>query len=246
MKSAVLFLVVGVMSMVCMTHAAVISHYTMEETSGAIVDQVGGETADPVDGGHLYGVSSPFGSGVGLNANGSWQLDLAESAELGNLVNNITVAAWINLDSQLAASKTGLNAHNNRIIGDDSDWDGDTWSFGIQSGNLLFTKNGVVDALSGVAVPTDQWVHVAAVVSSTAGIDFYLNGSWAANVGNTADMFVSNTHPSWWSGTELDDVFAIGRSYSIAQEQWFAGSIDEVLVYDEVLDAALDIEQLPA
>ena len=121
---------------------------------------------------------------------------------------------------------------------DDEEWDADTWSFGIQDNQLLFTKNGVVDAFSGVIVPTDQWVHVAAVVSSATGIDFYLNGALAGNNPNVADVFVANTHPGWFGGAELDDVFAIGRSYGAGQEQWFAGALDEVQVYDEALDAA--------
>ncbi len=223
MKRLVVFgLVLG---MACMAQASVIAHYGMEEASGAIVDVAGGETADPVDGGHVYGASSPVGSGVGLTANGSWQLDATESAELNALTNNFTVASWVYLDSALRAAKTGTNANNDRIIGDDVAWDGDAWSFGIRDGKLLFTKNGVADVFSNVTVADDQWVHVAVVVSGTAGVEYYLDGALAQTVGNTADCKVG------------DDVFGIGRSYGNGEAQWFAGNLDEVMVYNEALNA---------
>ena len=47
----------------------------MEETSGAIIDQVGSETAEPVDAGQVYSVSGPasWGSAVSLTDNGGWK-----------------------------------------------------------------------------------------------------------------------------------------------------------------------------
>ena len=224
MKKCLFFLMV-LFTAVSFAGADLIAHYSMEETSGAIVDQVGGETAEPVDAGQVYSVPGPdsWGDAVGLTGNGAWQLDATESAELNDLLNNFTVAAWVKLDSGLLAAKTGVNANNNRIIGDDVAWDGDAWSFGVRGGNLIFTKNGVVDVLTSVAVPVDQWVHVAAVVSSTAGVEFYLDGVLAQTVANTANNNAGN------------DVFGIGRSYGNAEAQWFAGSLDEVRVYNTVM-----------
>ncbi len=211
--------------------AGLIAHYNMEESAGPITDQVGGETAEQVDSGHIYSVAGPngWGKAVGLDANGAWQLDATESAELWNLTNDFSVAAWVYLDSSIA--KTGTFNDNDRIIGDDVAWDGDAWSFGIRGGVILFTKNGVIDAMSGVAVPTDRWVHLAAVLSSAVGIEFYLDGVLVNTNDNKSNCNVG------------DDIFGIGRSYGIGQEQWFPGSIDEVRVYDEVLTDA-EIKEL--
>ncbi len=223
-----MFILMILFTAVSVAQADLIAHYTMEEASGAITDQVGGETAEPVDTGHAYGAASypGFGSATGLTDNGSWQLDATESAELQALTNNFTVASWVYIDSELRAAKTGTNANNDRVIGDDVAWDGDAWSFGIRDGNLLFTKNGVVDVFSTVTVPTDQWVHIAVAVSSTTGVEYYLNGTLAQTVGNTAGCNAG------------DDVFGVGRSYGNGEAQWFAGSLDDVRVYNNVLTEA--------
>ena len=228
MKKCLFFLMV-LFTAVSFAQADLIAHYSMEEATGAIVDQVGGETADPVDSGHVYNVPGPdsWGNAVGLTGNGAWQLDATESAELNDLTNNFTVAAWVYIDSDLRTAKigTGPNANIDRIIGDDVAWDGDAWSFGIRStGALLFTKNGVVDVNANSAiVPADQWVHVAAVVSSATGVEFYIDGQLAQTSTDKRDVKVGN------------DVFGIGRSYGNAEAQWFPGSLDEVRVYNTVL-----------
>lgn len=204
---------------------SLIAHYTMEEATSPIIDQVGGEAASSVDTGHQYGVAGPagFGNAVGLDTNGSWQLSPTDSAQLSALTNDFSVAAWIYIDSSI--TKAGANSNNNRIIGDDVAWDGDAWSFGVRDNTLLLTKNGVVDAFSsgGASVPNDQWVHVAVTASSADGLNFYLNGVLDGTNGNTADNIVG------------DDIFGIGRSYGIGEGQYFAGSLDEVRVYDSVL-----------
>lgn len=202
-----------------------IAYYDMEQASSPLVDQVGGETAAAADSGHQYGLAGPagFGNSVGLTENGSWQLNATDSAPLNALLNDFTVAAWVYLDSSI--TKTGVNTTNNRVIGDDVAWDGDAWSFGVRDGALLFTKNGVIDAFSsgGTTVPSDEWVHLAASVSSTSGITFYLNGA------------VDGTNPNTANNNAGDDVFGIGRSYGAGEGQYFAGQLDEVRVYDSVL-----------
>lgn len=202
-----------------------IAHYNMEQSSSPLVDQVGGELATAVDTGHQYNVAGPagFGNAVGLTENGAWQLNATDSAPLNALLNDFTVASWIYLDSSL--TKTGANANNYRVIGDDVAWDGDAWSFGVRDGSLLFTKNGVVDAFSsgGASVPSDEWVHVAATISSTEGITFYLNG------------VVDGTNADARNNIAGDDVFGLGRSYGNGEGQYLAGRMDEVRVYDRVL-----------
>jgi hypothetical protein len=202
-----------------------IAHYPMEGSSSPLVDQVGGAQAGAVDAGHQYSLPGPagFGNAVGLNDNGSWQLNASDSAPLNALLNDFSVSAWVYLDSSI--TKTGSNSNNFRVIGDDVAWDGDAWSFGVRDGSLLFTKNGVVDAFSsgGATVPNDEWVHIAASLSSTSGITFYLNGAVDGTNANTA-----NNNPG-------DDLFGIGRSYGNGEGQYLAGRMDDVRVYDRVL-----------
>ncbi len=212
--------------------AAEIAHYNMSQAGSPIIDLVGGQQAVAVGVGHNYGVAGPagFGSAVSLTGNGAWQLSVADSAELRSLANNMSVAAWVYMDSATLGTKAGVNSVLNRIIGDDAAWDGDGWSFGVWGdGRMRFTKNGVVDQDVPAGVPLDQWVHVAATVSSSVGTTFYVNGAVAGTNGNTANM---NTG---LGNNGVDDPYAIGRSYGAAEAQWFAGRMDEVRVFDTVL-----------
>ena len=217
--------------------ADLILHYDMEEASGSIVDEVGGLEAAPVDAGHAYGVAGPagFGNAVSLDANGSWQLSVADSALLKDLANDFTVAAWVRVDSALAAAKTGVNPALNRIIGDDAGWDADGWAMGIwQDGRVRFTKNGIVDVdiTPDPPIPFDEWAHFAATVSSTGGTSLFVNGISVGSNGNTADC---NTG---LGNNFVDDPYGIGRTYGIGEDQWFAGALDEVKVFDHVLNQA--------
>ena len=209
---------------VSVSKADLIIYFDMEDTGNPLIDQVAGKTASEVGTGHHYSIDSPVGKSVRLTENGSWQLSVSDSAQLNALANNFSVAAWVYFDSSI--SKSGTSSKNRRIIGDDEAWDRDAWSFGIRDGRLLFTKNGIIDAHSNITVPQNQWVHVAAVVSSTKGIEFYLDGILSHTIGNTANNHLGN------------DIFGIGRSYAAGQEQWFAGNMDEIRVYNTVLDEA--------
>lgn len=221
--------ILPLLGMVGSSQASLVAYYSMEDSGSPLTDQVGGQTASAVDVGQSYGVSGPagFGNAVSLSGNGSWQLSVADSAEI-NLANNFTVAGWVNIDSALV--KTGANSLNNRILGDDSAWDGDGWSFGVTNGIMRFTRNGVVDAddPTATAVPSDQWVHIAATPTST-GINFYLNGVLTGTHASGAD---NNTG---LGNNGVADPYAIGRAYGNGEGQYFGGMIDEIRVYDNVL-----------
>ena len=222
-------LIISLTGLIGQASATLVAYYNMEQGSSPLIDQVGGEIASAVDSGHQYGAAGPagFGNAVGLNANGGWQLSVADSAAL-NLANNFTVAGWINIDSAIVKSQPA--ADNHRILGDDSAWDGDGWAFGVTGGVMRFTRNGIVDAddPSGTAVPTDSWVHIAATPTST-GITFYLTGVLTGTNGNGAD---NNTG---LGNNGLEDPYGVGRAYGNAQDQYFPGLLDEVRVYDSVL-----------
>jgi hypothetical protein len=235
-------LVIGALALP--TQATLIAHYNMEQSSSPIIDQVGGETAEATGIGHAYSVPGPTGWGdaAGLSANGSWQLDTTESAGLRALANDITVAAWVNIEDGRFGKAYGFEGNDrfDRIIGDDAEWDADGWAFGIENQDattderrLLFTKNGVADVYSAstLTITEGTWIHLAATVSSTTGVSFYINGTLLGTNGNTANIITTNGHNG------LPDPYGIGRAYGSGAngQQWFAGDIDEVRVYDTVL-----------
>ena len=216
-------------------HGQLFTYFSMEESDSPLVDFASGSTAEEVDEGHLYGEPGPagFGNAVGLAANGSWQFDLPESQVFNIVANDFSVAAWVYLDSDILAIKDdGPNSALNRIFGDDVAWDADGWSFGVwNDGRIRFTKNGITDSdTAGSWVDIDEWSHIAATVSSTDGITIYHNGqvaqSWPDRTPNLNQ---------WPGNNGEEDIWGVGRTYGNGESQWFAGFIDELRVYANVL-----------
>jgi hypothetical protein len=127
----------------------------------------------------------------------------------------------------------------NRIMGDADVWDADGWSWGVHNdGRILFTKNGIVDAWSvDGLVPLDEWTHVAVTVSFDDGLSYYVNGVEEDNIDNFDDL---NLSPG---NNGMDDFWGIGQANTPTNDQWFAGNLDELRVYGDVLTAA-EIEAL--
>src|SRR5262249_26731925 len=91
--------------------------------------------------------TSPVAGKIGqaLKFDGSSQFLKVSNVTLGNLTSNITVSAWINANTVAPA--------NQRIIGvDRSITTNSGISFGLQSGNLIFSANGVHDYVSAGAI----------------------------------------------------------------------------------------------
>lgn len=221
-------------SLAALSLADEVLYYSMGDTASPLVDTLNGIEAVEADSGHAYLVDGPegFGTAIALTQNGSWQLSQDDSAVMRDLANNFSVAVWVYLDSALLAGKAGTNPQHNRVVGDDEAWDADGWSMGVwNDGRVRFTKNGVVDIDLGDpgAVPFDQWAHLAATVSSTEGSTLFVNGVPVGSNGNITDC---NTG----TGTNgVLDVWGIGRSYGTGEDQWFAGRIDELRVFNHVL-----------
>jgi len=230
-------------------HGELIARYNMEETASPLVDQAGGQTADAYGAGHLYQqagapagtcgaitLTNTLGSGVGLSGTntGTWRLDppgsTTESAEMNALTNDFTVMAWVYVPAG------GIPATSRTVIGDDDTWDGDAWSFGLRNGSgildaIEFVGNGVKGWATADSVVTTGWQHIAVTKSATTGVRFYHNGVFNA----PRDTAKENDNL-----TAGNDIFALGRSNAYLSNTSFNGGLlmDEVRVYDTVLDAA--------
>ena len=209
-------------------------YFSMDDADSPLTDSIGGLQASAIDNGHLYEIDGPpgFGKAIGLNDRGSWQLTQEDSAVMRDLGNDFSVAVWVYLDSNLLATKAGVNAALNRVVGDDEAWDADGWAMGVwNDGRVRFTKNGIVDIDLGNpgAVPTDEWTHIAATVSSTEGSKLFVNGTPVGSNPNTANCDTGAGRNGFL------DLWAIGRTYGAGEDQWFAGNIDELHVFSHVL-----------
>jgi hypothetical protein len=234
-KVAVYFAFSFVLIVATAESANLIAHFPMEEQASPIVDTVSGLTAVANVGGQIYAETGPagFGKAVGLTEGGSWNLDAAQSAALRNLVNDFTVAAWVYMDSAVGADKPPDGTGVNRIMGDNVTWDADGWSWGVYNdGRIRFTKNGIIDADTfGSYVNQDEWTHVAVAVSATDGLLYYVNGEEVEDIQNFDDI---NPSPG---NNGRDDYWGIAWANGNNQEQWFAGLLDEVRVYSDLLTA---------
>ena len=214
--------------------ANLIARFSMEEAAAPLVDTVSGLLAEERAGGHVYSEPGPtgFGNAVGLSELGAWTLSVDDSAELRDLENDFTVAAWVFVDSVVGIDKPADGTGGvNRIMGDADNWDADGWAWGIHNdGRVLFTKNGIIDAwsLPGI-VELDEWTHVAVTVGFDDGITYYVNGNEEDNVPSFDDL---NLSPG---NNGVDDFWGIGQANTPTNEQWFAGLLDEVRVYSDLL-----------
>jgi len=224
--------------------------FDMEQVGSPIVDTVGGLPAaeDAIQGGiYGYGLPGPatWGNAVSVDRNGGWDLSQADSASLRTLVNDFSVSAWVYLDSSLSRNYPGINQGFYGIIGDDNMWDGDGWSFAVlEDGRINLGKNLVADVTSaGSYVPKDKWIHLALNVSSTTGVDYYVNGAFVENNGNTSNLQLPD---SWVNNATTDDVWGVGRANDLLSRAW-AGKLDEVRVNDGLLNAQeiADLARVP-
>jgi len=226
-------------------HGGLVAHYHCEEAATPLVDQSGGETAAEAGTGHLYQQASApagtygaitltgsLGKAVGIEgaANGSWNLSPADSAELGNLVNNFTVMSWVYIPPGSIGDDWA------RTIGDDVPFDSDAWNLGVRNkvgitNAVAFVSNGIRSYYSpNGTVVEGAWQHIAATKSATTGVTLFHNGIHVAQFSEPQDLAPLNAG---------NDIFGLGRSNADLDAVVNEGMLmDEVRVHDSVLDAA--------
>ncbi len=138
--------------------AILLGHWKLNETSsGTAADSSG----NGLNGTYLGGVNpnvagAPgFGSGADFDGStGEVALGAGFTNGLGNLTNNFSVMAWINLD-QLASKNRIIGAHPNAA-----------WGFGTAGNDIQLTTFGVKDYTGATTLLTGVWTHVAAVMDT--------------------------------------------------------------------------------
>jgi len=212
--------------------AQLVNYYTMNETSGALTDRVGGVTMTPQNAaGFTYGAPSvPAGTygaitltsaqaaafGTAITGDGTSTFNNSTSSNaLNSLAAPTTVMAWI--------KPVGLVGIQRVISG--SGGDGNGWGYGIlASGNQRYTTYGVTDydQQVGATVQAGAWQHVAVTFTGTTA-NIYLNGNLVDT--RTGGNFAANTN----------EVFALFGQGNAAATERFTGTIDDVRVYSTVL-----------
>jgi hypothetical protein len=135
---------------------------------------------------------------------------------------SLAISAWI---------KSSDNSQNRLIIGENVGVQGTGWQFFIQAGGgLVFgIYNGSwTFVTSSVALPVNQWVHVAVTFDTTNGaMQLYINGVPDATSQYTGGLWAANTNP-----------LKIGSLGTPSGAAPFDGLIDEVKIYSRALSAS--------
>lgn len=199
--------------------AGVIAHFSGNSTPN---DGVGGMSA------HFEGSGGGYGAGVAGDAfefnGGSWiQTDAFPTWSLA--VTPFTVAAWANFD----VIHTGHGGQlPNVLVGvDESGGTFQKWVLYLDgAGGLGFHLNGPAATWILPPTPIDpkpgQWHHYA-VVRAGSDYTFYYDG---VSLGTTTD---ASTFPP-----DIDAELTIGKAEALG---FVDGRIDEVMIFDEALDA---------
>jgi hypothetical protein len=196
------------------TRLDLVAHYKLDETSGGTMldSSVNARHGTYVDGPLLGQSGAAAGTGTSVDFDGVLARGHVSGAPaLNELRSHVAVSAWVNLSAP---------GGNQRIFEVDN-----SWSFGINgSSSLRFTTVGILDYdLNVGSLPTGTWMHVAAVFDESYDVTFYVDG---ANVGTVGGSSPAGNGADWNVGSWNGD------------SQFFNGRIDDIQVYDQILNAA--------
>ena len=186
--------------------------YKLDETAGpTCVDAAGNGHDGTFDGCTLALPSAHPELGTAVHFNGSGdKVDILDGPGFTDLRSELTIACWMNADTL-----GGVR----RLFGNDGSW---TW--GTVGTGIRFTTRTIKDYDQPAGLVPNQWYHVCCVFDASFNVEFYLDGQL---IGTIAGAQQANApFPDWH----------IGYKDPGAPEWWF-GLIDDIQVYDGVLDA---------
>jgi hypothetical protein len=202
-------------------HSGLIAHWQLDETSGAIANDLAVANNDGTYvGSPTLGVqgSNASANGTAVNFNGTSQY-VTSGAKLLNGLSKFTLAAWIRPDrvtpsisflGQNGLIEFGIDTSANKI---------DLWT---NSGGALVANHQLALA---------KWSHVAAV-GTGAGLKIYVNGIEVGYGGSATTSYGTNS-----------GIFKVGEGVLNPSGNYFAGRIDDVRVYRRAL-CPTEIESL--
>lgn len=188
-------------------------HLPMDEDQYAVL-------ARDASGYGRHGTNS--GAVIGLNlgqVGGSVDFERSESdyLETGGwdiVGSNLTLAAWIRLESVTAGNKT--------IVSKGSGASSHRWTLMVKD-NLLEIRLGTTTVTGPTALSADVWYHVAAVYDGTQ-IQLYLNGAAEGSPGARTGVVPTGSEP-----------VRVGARGTTAPAEHYDGLLDEIGVWSRAL-----------
>lgn len=161
--------------------------------------------------------------GEALSVPGNGYVNVADSASIDSITNQVTVAAWIYLDGAITTYATAIS----RQIGAGYEQHYHL-SVNAQQVAVLFIttpSSGQVYLQSVMTVAQQTWVHIAGTYDGSQS-RLYVNGAEVASAPTTGP-FATETNPVILSGN--------GNTASRAVSEFVQGRLDEIMLYRRAL-----------
>ncbi|WP_367871803.1 LamG-like jellyroll fold domain-containing protein [Luteolibacter sp. Populi] len=217
-----------------LANAALISHYTFDETSGLTAADSGSAGATGAIGSNVtLGTPGVFGTAFTFvnDASQNGVVDMGNAATFADLNTSqaLTVSVWLkwtsSTDNRDTAVFLGSSSVSDRYL--DIGTTG-----GVNTANLggVFGRNRAgatfPDMIRSSGLNDGQWHHIAYTVDAVTDVtQLYIDGVLAGTT--TTPLF---TFPAF-------NNFEVGRLGRSAPTDAYAGSVDELRIYDAVLSA---------
>lgn len=233
MKKTIQFLFVASGLTLGMAEAALVSYYTFDETSGTSAVDSGPAAANGLIGSNVtLGTTGVFGTAFTFknDATQNGIVDMANAGTFTPLVASqaLTISVWLkwktaDTGARDSAIFLGSNLDANRYI------DVGTTSGGAvygRSRNASTAGAAFADLPLGTGLGDDQWHHIAYTSDATTDVtQLYIDGVLAGTTTTPAYTFPTFNN------------LEIGRLGRSSATDAYAGSVDELRIYDTVLSA---------
>ncbi len=207
--------------------AELVGYWPLDETEGeTAVDVINGNDGfwqNPE--GSLEWVPGRVGGGAKLTdaagANNYFGIATIEQL-LG--AEGITIAAWVNLESQSSSGYNGI------FMTRDFNGGNASWGVAVEGDHLDTRVNGPgIDSAAGTLTVEQGWIHVALVWDGAAGTHVqYVNGVESARAEDAFIGTIASTSGPWY----------IGYDNCCGDNRDLDGTLDDVAIWNEALDDA--------
>lgn len=233
MKKTIPFLLVTLSLAPGMAKAALVSYYTFDEISGTTAVDSGPAAANGLIGSNVtLGTTGVFGTAFTFknDATQNGIVDMANATTFTPLAASqaVTISVWLKWKTADAGARDsaiflGSNVDANRYIDVGTTSGGTVYG---RSRNAATSGAAFADLSLGTGLGDDQWHHVAYTSDATNDVtQLYIDGVLAGSTTTPAFTFPTFNN------------FEIGRLGRSSATDAYAGSVDELRIYDTVLSS---------
>jgi hypothetical protein len=217
------------------THAALVAHLKLDETTGTTaVDSAGANNNGTLNNGPAW-VTGTINGGLDFDGTNDYVNSPIAGIPIGN--SQRTISIWFNADS---VTTTDMKIFNYGDSGGTTGGPGQAFAFTVEDNKVFFRYSGGnsrYNLAGNTALSANAWYHLAAVVptgaTTSSDVLVYLNGSLANRTTLGAPQTL-NTTPTTVGADTVPD-FYLGHDF--AGGAYFDGTLDDLQIYDTALNS---------